>query len=352
MQNIFIVGTRAQLIKVAPVIRKFEERDVKPTILMTGQHKETMDDLLGEFNIETKPERLVKDKEHSSVMALFMWLPYAFYTLIKRLSGRESANIFVHGDTLTTLLSTVAAKMTKHHVVHLESGLTSNKLLSPFPEEAIRRIVFRLTDVACCPSMVDMGNMEKYKKVKALYTHGNTILDSIEMLGIGKDIEVKEGTILVSLHRFQNIYNKKRLLSIVDMLTVLSEQYVVNFVLHPATKKKLTKLNMLGSLQQMENINLLPRMSYKEFLNLALSTEMVITDGGSNQEELAYFGHPTLILRDSTERSDGVGENAILINEAKDIVSFIADKKYLNLTRPQKEISYSPSMIIVNAFTV
>ncbi|AXQ20987.1 hypothetical protein BEN71_02265 [Acinetobacter wuhouensis] len=347
--NIFIIGTRAQLIKVAPILKEFEEKELPSKFVLTGQHNDTMEEIIEEFGIKTPITQLIKNKEHSSILALLLWLPYSFLALIKVLKQSKKSNIFVHGDTLTTLISTLAAKFTGHSVVHLESGLTSKMLFNPFPEEIIRRIVFRCTDVACCPSEQDVQHMKKYAKTEILYTHGNTILDSITYLKIGKNINREPNTILISLHRFHNIYNKERLQSIVEMLITLSEKYTINFVLHPATKKKLLQYNLLEQLTN-KRINLLPRMTYQKFLDLALSNEIVITDGGSNQEELAFFGHPTIILRESTERHDGIGENAILINDPPSVVKFIISKKYTILQKEKLNLISSPSAIIANYF--
>ena len=347
--HIFIIGTRAQLIKVAPILREFEKQEIPTKFILTGQHNDTMDDIIEEFGIKTPAIPLIKNKEHSSILDLLLWLPHIFFLIIHTLKQYKKSNIFVHGDTLTTLMSTLAAKLTGHSVIHLESGLTSKTLFNPFPEEIIRRIVFRCTDVACCPSEQDVQHMKKYPKAKILYTCGNTILDSIICLKIGKNIEQKPNTILVSLHRFHNIYNKERLQSIVEMLVTLSGKYTINFVLHPATQKKLSQYDLLGKLKN-NRINLLPRMVYQKFLNLALSNEIVITDGGSNQEELAYFGHPTIILRKTTERQDGIGKNAILINEPKNIIKFIISKEYIILEKEKLNLTSSPSEVIANYF--
>lgn len=351
MKNIFIVGTRAQLIKVAPVIREFESKNLPITFILTGQHEDTMDDLIEEFGISTLPTSLIEGKEHSSIIALLLWIPTIVLLLIQALKQHPKSYIFVHGDTLTTLLSTISAKLCGHKVVHLESGLTSKSILNPFPEELIRRIVFHFTNIACCPSQLDITNMQKYRHVEIIDTQGNTILDSIKYLNIGKNVIQKDKSILVSLHRFQNIYSKKRLNDIKKMLIDLSIGYKIYFVLHPATLKKLKSYDFLNDLEQTENIKLLPRMTYKKFLNLALSTTCVITDGGSNQEELAFFGHPTVILRDTTERYDGIGSNAKIISSPKDIFKFFKGQKYTELKVTPTNLKISPSRIIRDYFS-
>jgi UDP-N-acetylglucosamine 2-epimerase (non-hydrolysing) len=350
MSHIFIVGTRAQLIKVAPVIKEFEQNNMPVIFILTGQHNDTMDDLINEFGITSVPISLIKNKEHSSIFALLLWIPIVFTLLFKTLKKYNKSYVFVHGDTLTTLLSTLSARVCRHQVVHLESGLTSKNIFSPFPEELIRRVVFRFTNIACCPQKNDILNMEKYSHIKIINTKGNTILDSIQHLNIGKNIINNEKSILVSLHRFQNIYNRERLNNIKNMLINLSTEYTIYFVLHPATFKKLKSYDYLKELEKADNIELLPRMTYKNFLNLALSTNCVITDGGSNQEELAFFGHPTIILRDTTERADGIGKNAIIIESPEDVCEFIDQNRYLALQYSSSELYESPSSIIKNYF--
>lgn len=353
MSNIFIVGTRAQLIKVAPVIYFFEKEQLPVTFILTGQHRDTMQDLIDEFKIKTCPIHLIpNNKEHSNILALLSWFPKIFKLLINFLRKYENANVFVHGDTLTTLASALSAKLTNNKVIHLESGLTSKKLLNPFPEEMIRRIVFRTTDIACCPTQKDFDHIKKhYIKTAALNTFGNTIIDSINLLKINKsNISESQASIVVSIHRFQNIYNKERLSEISKMLNTLSEKYILNFVLHPATEKKLKKFNLFNDLKNNKRINLLPRMTYKHFLTLALDSNVVITDGGSNQEELAFFGHPTVILRDYTERQDGIGYNAVLINKIPDLTNFIINQEFIKLKHDKITINKSPSQTITNYF--
>lgn len=348
--NIFIIGTRAQLIKVAPVMRIFETHQVPITFILTGQHNDTMQDLIEEFQISTKPIELIKNTEHASIFSLLLWMPRVLSLLFSTLNKYQSGYVFVHGDTLTTLLSTIAGKFSKKRIVHLESGLTSKSLFNPFPEEIIRRIVFKYTDIAFCPTLSDIENLKKYLKTEKIYTHGNTILDSIQHLHIGENIEQCSKMVLVSLHRFQNIYNQKRLEDIITMLLSLSQKFQISFVLHPATKKKLIKFGLLKQLEDAPNIQLLARMTYKTFLNLALSSEVVITDGGSNQEELAFFGHPTIILRETTERQDGLFSNALLIEEPNIAQEYLFQNKHLELKKSKKILNISPSSVILERF--
>lgn len=352
---VFIIGTRAQLIKVAPVIVGCEKRDLPCTLLMTGQHLETMQDLFDEFGIRTPRISALPAKEHATVGSLLWWLPKAYCGVVRMLKALdispERVDILVHGDTLSTVIGAMAGRRFGGRVVHLESGLTSKNIFDPFPEEISRRIVFKMTHVAMCPNDVAVDHIrKKYGKCIAVNTLGNTILDSVSLVGIDK-IERGENPeyLVVSLHRFQNIYDKKRLYDIVRMVDKISEMYKIYFVLHPATRRRLIKQNLLDSLGENKNINLSPRLGYGNFLRLAAGAACVLTDGGSNQEELAALGVPTVVMRDSTERHDGVGENAIMEKDVSSgVVDYIVKKKFSILRRGVTIKNGSPSDMVIN----
>ncbi|MFC5438090.1 UDP-N-acetylglucosamine 2-epimerase [Rhodanobacter umsongensis] len=313
----FVIGTRAQLIKVAPVIVLCESRGMPICLLMTGQHLETIQDLVDEFGIRTPLTRTVEAMERSTVVSLLRWLPSAYFGLRKSLQRikAENANfdVIVHGDTLSTLIGAFAGWRVGARVVHLESGLTSGKLFDPFPEELSRRVVFRLVDVAMCPNEAAAAYMRSRHRCRVEDTRGNTILDAIAMVG-AMDVarNQKPAYLVVSLHRFQNIYDSSRLLELVTLLEATASKYPIHFVLHPATRKRLIHEKLFERLAAAPGMILSPRLGYGDFLRLAAGAACVMTDGGSNQEELAALGVPTIIMRKATERSDGLGSNAMM----------------------------------------
>ncbi|HMN14049.1 MAG TPA: UDP-N-acetylglucosamine 2-epimerase, partial [Bellilinea sp.] len=237
-------------------------------------------------------------------------------------------------------------------VVHLESGLSSGRLLDPFPEEICRRLVFRMTDVAMCPSTEAVNYMKDNYKTEVVDTAGNTIVDAVALTGAA-EVQRNIGApyLVVSLHRFQNIYKKRRLVHLVSLMEDLSARFDVNFVLHPATRRRLESYKLLDRISLITRIHLRPRMGYKDFLYLAAGAECVLTDGGSNQEELAALGVPTIVMRAHTERLDGLGANIVMEADVKMGV------KELILTGGHEDLrclpaalpSHSPSTRIVGA---
>lgn len=356
---VFIIGTRAQLIKVAPVIVECEKRNIPCTLLMTGQHLETMHDLLDEFGVTSQQLTATSPKEHATVLSLVTWLPRAYRGLIKHLKAQaletNRINVLVHGDTLSTVLGALAGRQTGACVVHLESGLTSKKLFDPFPEELSRRIVFRLSNVAMCPDLETLQHMRlNYPKCQSIDTRGNTILDAIHLTGVRRSIHGQEPDyIVVSIHRFQNIYEKKRLIELVKLLENIANSHQVFFVLHPATRNRLAKAGLFERLESHTRIELLPRLGYSDFLRLAAKSACVLTDGGSNQEELAALGVPTIIMRQTTERSDGLGRNAVMEGSlSSGVLSYIYNKEYKTLEKNSHNTEReSPSNRIINHLT-
>ena len=316
----FVVGTRAQLIKVAPVIVACERREQMVLLLLTGQHKETMQDLVQEFGINSPQELAVTSSERSTILSLIMWAPRAYSGLVKRLSVLKkmhaAVNVVVHGDTLSTVIGAIAAKRLGIKVFHLESGLSSGKVLDPFPEELSRRFVFRLTDVALCPGKEPAVYMRSRYRCEVVDTGENTIVDAVMIATRacppGVELTERKNHIVVSLHRFQNIFDSGRLHYLATLIESLGSAYPIHFVLHPATRKRLESEGLLGRLAAAPNVHLSPRLGYREFLGLASSAACVLTDGGSNQEELAILGVPTIVMRQYTERLDGLGRNAVM----------------------------------------
>lgn len=319
-QCVFVIGTRAQLVKVAPVLVLADDAGLPHTVWLTGQHEESVTDLIDDFSIGSRFVWPPEHKERSSILRLIGWLPGTLLRCrryLKRLAQQsgERSVVVVHGDTLSTLLGALAAKLAGAEVVHLESGLSSGTIVDPFPEELLRRLTFRLTDVALCPNDDACRVMRRFRRCRVVHTGENTLLDCVRLaLDKGAQGEaLPDGIYFVaSIHRFQNIYRRDALAGIVDELIRLSELARVQFILHPPTELRLRKYGLYNSLAAAPCIDLRPRLPYSDFLALIAASKCVISDGGSNQEELSYLGVPTILLRRRSERPDGLGRNVLL----------------------------------------
>ena len=322
-QCIFVLGTRAQLVKIAPVLQMAEGSRLRHTVWFTGQHHESVDDLITDFGLTSRFVLPDNPKERSSIGKLLVWIPktvydcYRYVHSVKLWTGKRPL-VIVHGDTLSTWLGAVAGRWGGGDIVHLESGLSSGKWNDPFPEEMLRRLTFRKARYAICPNDEAAERMEKYSGCIVVNTKENTLLDCVRYATKGGgDLggASNDGYFVASIHRFQNIYKREELARIVDEMIAAAKFGEVHFILHPPTELRLKKYGLYDRLNQAPGMHVRPRMPYTDFLALMSSARAVFSDGGSNQEELSYLGVPTLLYRDRSERPDGLGANIRLRGE-------------------------------------
>lgn len=353
----FVVGTRAQLFKLAPVMLECEERDLDWRWVYTAQHRDTIERTAELFRLPPPDHVVVGWKtEAKSMGRMGLWFARMLTSLLRSreiLGGSTGARhvVLTHGDTFTTWFGALFGRLTRTRVMHVESGLRSFNLRRPFPEELNRLVTFRLAHYYACPGEWAVANLKDRRGVK-LDTGSNTQVDTLRF-GLSQledvDFDVPATPyVVVSLHRYENIFDRDRLVRIVEELEgIAAAGFTLLFVQHPATKLQLEKLGLRGRLESNQRISLLPRLEYLPFLKAIRSAQFVVTDGGGNQEELSYLGKPTLILRDETERHEGLGQNAVLAGlDHQRIESFV--REHASYARPEALPQGSPSAVIVD----
>lgn len=351
---ISIIGTRAQLIKMAPIINEMERRQIRNIVLMTGQHRETMAELIADFQIRAPIEWLYNGPEVSAISRTIGWVFDVVPRLRRRVrdligSEADRSIVVIHGDTFSTLVGAAVARSLGVAVAHVESGLRSHRIAHPFPEELTRRIVFRLTDIAFCPGRWAFDNMQKYR-LERIDTGTNTLRDALDFaLSAYPKPNSADDYGICSIHRFENIFNHARLLKIVQLIELAAAACPLMFVLHPATRKRLEATGLLVSIAKNPRIRLVNRMGYVQFIGLVRNARFVITDGGGNQEELSYLGIPTLLMRDATERQEGLTSSTVLSRYSEAVVrDFLATKLTQRRSPELGRVDTSPSKIIVD----
>jgi len=356
-----LIGTRAQLIKMAPVLLEIERRNLPLNLVFSGQHHETMDQLIDDFGIATIPHYLYRGKEITGIVQMTVWFLRCLFRSLRFPSQlmptqkSERDVILVHGDTFSTLLGAVAGRLRGVDVAHIEAGLRSHNIFHPFPEELTRLAVFRLSRLSFCPGGWACGNMIGYSS-KVINTDHNTLLDALRLMltfprHIAATFDQEYG--IASIHRFENIFNRARLEHIVALIEQAAAHYPMAFVMHPATRKKLAYFGLLAKLEQNPRIKLLPRMGYADFVQLMLGAQFVITDGGGNQEELSYLGIPTLLMRKATERQEGMDTTATLCNYDESVlVEFLSKIQQPKCHQSPPLPKQSPSSVIADALMV
>lgn len=359
-QCIFVIGTRAQVVKISPVLRLAVSQGLDHVVWFTGQHQESIDDLLADFQLTSTFVQRADAKERSSIGKLLVWIPATVFSCRRFVRDAKLAHgtrplVVVHGDTLSTWLGAIAGRLGEGDVVHLESGLSSGKWSDPFPEELLRRLTFRLSKFALCPNDEAADRMRRYRRCTVVNTRENTLLDCVRFaMQHQSRSHSADADFLVSVHRFQNIYQRDRLQTIVEEVTALASVGKVLFILHPPTELRLKKYGLFDRLLRTRNLELSPRIAYSEFLAIMGRASLVVSDGGSNQEELSYLGVPTVLFRDRSERPDGLGENIVFRHQlGKSLVEAYKDGDIDKLRRDSKiENSVEPSRVTLESLVM
>jgi UDP-N-acetylglucosamine 2-epimerase (non-hydrolysing) len=354
---IFLVGTKAQFIKTAPILLEMDRRGLQYKLVYTGQHSETFTDLELCFGTRSADVTIVGGNEAVTAFGLAGWaVRFMFASFVRSARGewRGFRWAVVHGDTASTLLSALVMKISGVAVVHVEAGLRSPRLMSPFPEEIVRRLVSRMTSMHLAPNKQAAANLAGLKG-RVVDTEGNTLQDclglALDRLSSSEVMHCSARSYaLVSLHRSENLANSDRLDRILSSILRIAEIIELRFVLHPVTRKRLKSTGWWERLEQAPSLVMMDRTDYVGFVKLMLGARFLMTDGGSNQEEAAMLGLPTLLLRTETERDDGLCDGSVELSGLNaDLMVDFATRHAESSWVPRAVRGPSPSARVVEA---
>lgn len=331
-----IFGTRPEAIKMAPLVKKLEkEEGIESIVCVTGQHREMLDMVLELFDI--KPNYDLNIMSHGqTILDIISKSMYGLDEVIKK----ENPDIvLVHGDTTTTTAAAQTAFLNKVKVGHVEAGLRSGNIYSPFPEEMNRKITGAIAEFHFSPTEGNKINLLKEGiKEDNIYITGNTVIDAL--LEVVKDDfkfnnEVldnldydKKDVILLTCHRrenwgqpMENIFRGVR--DIVER----NERAEVIFPMHMNPKiRELAHSIFDGE----ERIHLIEPLDYEPFANLMSKCKIIMTDSGGIQEEAPALGKPVVVMRTETERPEAVEAGTVKIVGVEREVVFEEVNKLLN----------------------
>lgn len=357
-----ISGTKAQFIKMMPIAWELDERGIPYRIIDTGQHESITTDLRHEYAVRRPDISLVnRGGDVSSLGKGILWLASNLYRYAvtgdrarRTLFGPGPGIALVHGDTASTVLASLIAKRAGEKVMHIEAGLRSWDLFHPFPEELVRIAVMRMSDYLIAPSSQAYQNLcDMSLRGQSWQVGGNTLLDVV-----AADLKREPGRNpapakpygLVTIHRMETLYNRKRLETVVRAVLRARAKMPVLFVQHPPTAKRLAAYGMHSTLET-AGVTLLDLVDHSVFVHLLNGAEFVLTDGGSVQEEASYLGVPCLLMRMATERPDGIDRNVTLSQLDEDRIKvFLED--YRQYRYPPTDFGeVRPSAEIVDILT-
>lgn len=306
----FILGTRPEIIKIAPLVKK-----LNCDIIFTGQHfnKNMSDDFFHLLDSENIVNLKLSEEKRSSVQTM----SHEISSILKK---SKSNKVVVQGDTNSTLAGAIAAKFTNKKLFFLESGMRSGDLMQV--EEFNRILISHLSDINFCNHKSNKENLIKENVPKEkIFLSGSTVFSSLLLVDDSDSKSIYENYILLTLHRPENVDKKNKLFDILSSIDQLNEKII--FPIHPRTKEKI-------DLSIFSNITFIEPQNYISFIGLMKNSKFIISDSGGVQEEAAILRKPLLIPRRHTERPEMLGIFNLLIEDPKDL--FFESQKILNKT--------------------
>lgn len=345
MKIVFVIGTKAELIKCMPLMLELQKQKRDYLFIHTGQHP--LGKSIEKFGLkkpdyiltkEPKKGTKLKSKAELSSWKWFIKLIFKIKKLLKKINPDY---VLYHGDTISTGAAAIGSSwilnpFKKWKNVHLEAGLRSGSLFEPFPEEIVRQVADRFSDILLAVSDRSVRNLKRERislVLGKIIKVGNTIIDSAKITYEKTRNKYKKYNYeyaLINIHRHENLKSKERMKKIIEILKSIKIKAL--WPLHDVTIIYLKKYGFFNEVKQMKNIKIMPALEYSQFIFLLANCKYLVVDGGSIQEESLIFKKPCLLLRKKTERQEGLstGINFLTklnINYSKHIIEKIENNK-------------------------
>lgn len=354
MKILTIIGTRPEMIKMAPVIKKIEnESGLTSVVCATGQHQAMFHQVSNFFDVDLSYDLEIM-KQDQSLSDLNAKL---FATLPEVIKQERPQLVLVHGDTATTFAGALVSFQLGVKVGHVEAGLRSGRMDSPWPEEANRKLTTVITNFHFAPTSSAKNHLLKEGvNENSVYVTGNTVIDAL--LETDKKIVTNstlkrnldqrynflnkyEKLILVTVHRRESF--GKPIIEIANAVKELASinknvSFVIPVHMNPNVRRPINQI-----LSEVDNVFLIEPIDYPSFVYLMRKSYFLLTDSGGVQEEAPALGKPVLVMRDVTERPEGVKAGCLELIGAKRIDIFSNTKKLLNDHLKYKKMSIAKS---------
>lgn len=336
-----IFGTRPEAIKMAPLIKELETRkEIESIVCVTAQHREMLDQVLNTFSI--KPDYdlniMKKGQTLSEITARVL-------RGIEEVLEKEKPNIvLVHGDTTTTFASALAAFYQQISIGHVEAGLRTYNKYSPFPEEMNRQMVDCLTDMHFAPTNLSKENLIKEGiPAEKIYITGNTVIDAMsKTVDRNYKNEILDWVgnnrlLLLTAHRRENLgENMYSIFNAVNKIANEFDDVKVIYPMHLNSKVREIAQEVLGKNDKVKLIEPLEVFDFHNFQNKAY---LILSDSGGVQEEAPSLGKPVIVLRDTTERPEGIEAGTLVLAGTEETNIYKITKNLLEDENKYKEMS-------------
>jgi UDP-N-acetylglucosamine 2-epimerase (non-hydrolysing) len=303
-----ILGTRPEAIKLAPVIRAFQQDGAFHTeVVLTGQHREMVDQVMALFDLKAyadlaimKPKQTLTDITCRSLQGLEA-----------HFQDTHPQLVIVQGDTTTAFAAALAAFYQKIPVGHVEAGLRTDNIYSPYPEEANRRLISQLTTLHFAPTTKAVGHLEKSGVVGQIHHTGNTVIDALlTVANQSPDCPIDgldwdhHRVLLATVHRRENWGDPLQDIA-AAFLAILDDQPDTALLL-PLHRNPIVREPLTALLGTHPRVFLTEPLDYRRLVGAMRQCYLLLTDSGGLQEEAPGLGKPVLVLRDTTERPEAI----------------------------------------------
>lgn len=322
-----VFGTRPEAIKMAPVVLELQKHadQIQTIVAVTAQHRQMLDQVLDLFQITPDYDLDIM----SQGQTLYDITTKSLMGLKDVLAKEKPDLVLVHGDTTTTFAGALASYYQQVPVGHVEAGLRTGDIYSPFPEEMNRKLTGAIAAIHFAPTATAKANLLKENvNPSHIYVTGNTVIDALMTTVAGdydfgddlKDVDFQNHrVILLTTHRRENLGEPMR--HIYKALRRIIEEVPDTEIVFPVHRNPLVRKVVEEELAGVDRIHLIDPMEYEPFANLMSLSSLVLTDSGGIQEEAPSLGKPVLVLRNTTERPEAVEAGTVhLIGTDKNVV--------------------------------
>ncbi len=327
-----IFGTRPEAIKMAPLVKELERRkEIESIVCVTAQHREMLDQVLNTFDIKPDYDLNIM-KQGQSLADVTTRALVGLEEVIKKV---KPDIVLVHGDTTTTFAGALAAFYNQVAIGHVEAGLRTYDKYSPYPEEMNRQMVDRLSDMYFAPTEISKDNLLKENIDESkIYITGNTAIDAMSTT-VDENythpeldwINAGERMILLTAHRRENLGEPMRHIfrAIKRVVDEFSDVKVI-YPIHMNPKVREVANEVFGDA---DRVKLIEPLEVFDFHNFQNKSYIILTDSGGIQEEAPSLGKPVLVLRDTTERPEGIKAGTLKLVGTDEDVIYEETKKLL-----------------------
>lgn len=354
----FVVGTTAEVIKVAPIMRAMRDQGRPYQLWNTAQHVDGLRATLDDLDLPQPDEHFIAPGGQRALVVARQVPGWFLRILVHALrhrsrlrrtlrAGPGTPTLVVHGDTFTTVFGALLGRLLGVRVAHVEAGMRSGNLLHPLPEEINRRLVARLARIHFAPSAREVENLRR-ERAKGLIvdTGANTVIDALRLMMTDREpsLDLPPAFGLVTLHRFEMLRDADVFTRTLRVLQESSRDFPLVMPAGDTERSRIVELGLTDLFD--DRFRLAPKQPYAAFLPILRRASFVVTDSGGLQQECGVLGMPCAIQREATESMQGVGENLVLTGLDMDVLrDFLRD--WRGYRRGSQLDRYHPTEVIL-----